>query len=50
MVRITEQRRPDRIGGSSADRDYRMSTYDKAHAVRKVMDAQPGTVIAAELA
>jgi hypothetical protein len=52
MMRITEQRRPDRgtIGGSSADRDYRMSTYDNVHAVRKVMDAQPGTVIAAELA
>jgi hypothetical protein len=32
MVRITGQRRPDRgtIGGSSADRDYRMSTYDRA--------------------
>jgi hypothetical protein len=32
MVRITEQRRPDRgtIGRSSANRDYRMSTYDKA--------------------
>ena len=32
MVRITEQRRPDRgtIGRSNADRDYRMSTYDKA--------------------
>ena len=32
IVRITGQRRPDRrtIGGSSADRDYRMSTYDKA--------------------
>jgi hypothetical protein len=28
-VRITEQRRPDRgtIGRSSANRDYRMSTY-----------------------
>ena len=30
MVRITGQRRPDRgtIGRSSANRDYRMSTYD----------------------
>jgi hypothetical protein len=30
-VRITEQRRPDRdtIAGSSADRDYRMSTYER---------------------
>jgi hypothetical protein len=36
MARITEQRRPDRgtIGGSSADRDYRMSTYD--NAIRRV--------------
>jgi len=31
-VRITGQRRPNRgtIGGSSANRDYRMSTYDNA--------------------
>jgi hypothetical protein len=31
-VRITGQRRPDRdtISRSSADRDYRMSTYDNA--------------------
>jgi hypothetical protein len=31
-VRITGQRRPDRgtIGGSSANRDYRMSTYVNA--------------------
>ena len=31
MVRITGQRRPDRgtIGRSSANRDYRMSTYDE---------------------
>ena len=31
MVRITGQRRPDRgtIGQSSANRDYRMSTYGK---------------------
>jgi hypothetical protein len=32
MVRITGQRRPDRdtIGGSSADRDYRMSRHVNA--------------------
>src|ERR1700730_12907466 len=32
MVRITGQRRPDSgpIGRSSANRDYRMSTYDRA--------------------
>jgi hypothetical protein len=32
IARITGRHRPDRgtIGGSGADRDYRMSTYDKA--------------------
>ena len=32
MVQITGQRRPDRgtIGRSGANRDYRMSTYDRA--------------------
>jgi len=31
-VRISGRHRPDRgtIGGSGADRDYRMSTYDEA--------------------
>jgi hypothetical protein len=30
VARITERHRPDRgaIGGSSADRDYQMSTHD----------------------
>ena len=42
MVRITEQCRPDRdtIGGSSADRDYRMSRHVKAEC-RRLVDETP---------
>src|SRR3984893_11527602 len=39
-VRITGRHRPDRgtIGGSRADRDYRMSTYDNAHVHHETVD------------
>jgi hypothetical protein len=41
-VLVVSRHRPDRgtIGGSRADRDYRMSTYDKAPCPKERMKAE----------